>query len=435
MRGLFLMFVLWASLASASAAEGPAGFDPRYAPAVGPSLLQDENAYVLTVAEADPATRAALAERPEMRRIAQAVLSRLTAAARACERLVEARYATPPEAAKPEVPTCDPAALRWTAAEAEVAAEAAGRAFDASPAVRALVGDHLRPSGRYVGYAGLSDRALFLRAWRDAHAGLDRMIRVYALGETPRFADIDSPIYPVAGRYYRHLLANLVRETAIALPADAPAWEATRRFAFDLMDFNRRDDLDRLRPLEERENAPAARRLARIDWSDHPYTAVLVPGYSPEVGFEPLNPGAELRMRRGVALWREGRAPVIVVSGGTLRPVGTDVNEALSMKRRLVERHGVPADAILIDPLARHTTTNVRNTVRLLARHGAPLDRPALIAGNSVPYIASERFRERCLRELGYLPFVPGRRLAFDAMEFRPELRSLHRDPADPMDP
>jgi uncharacterized SAM-binding protein YcdF (DUF218 family) len=40
------------------------------------------------------------------------------------------------------------------------------------------------------------------------------------------------------------------------------------------------------------------------------------------------------------------------------------------MKHDLIARLGIPAAAILVDPHARHTTTNMRNAARLLYRYG-----------------------------------------------------------------
>ena len=407
------------------------GFDRAYAPLVGVSGLQDETFYLFTVLDGSAQARAGLLREPTLKALAAAVRARTATAGQACQDRMANRGTAPPAA--PTV--CDLNTLRWTAEEQEAAAQAAGRAFDAEPALRTLVARHLRPSGFFSRYESQPDRALFLQAWRDAHGGLDRIIRVYGLGEVPLFADIDSPIYPLKAGYYQGLMANLIRETAIAMPADGPAWDIPMRLAYDLMDFNRRDDAPRQRAIEGRENAATARRIAALRWTDYPYGLILVPGYSPEIAYEPLNPGADLRLRRGVALWKAGKAPLIVVSGASLRPIGTTITEAVEMKQRLMTRYGVPEDAILVDAVARHTTTNMRNTVRFMYRYGVPTEKPALVAGNSVPYIASDLFRERNLRELGYMPFKPLKRPDFDTLEFLAVPEALHRDATDPMDP
>jgi uncharacterized SAM-binding protein YcdF (DUF218 family) len=96
---------------------------------------------------------------------------------------------------------------------------------------------------------------------------------------------------------------------------------------------------------------------ARIDAD-----AILVLGHRP-----PLHDGAiegELRARvdHGVALYREGRAPWLVMSGGESTP---GVVEADVMATR-AEEEGVPARAILRERASRDTIENARMSVALL---------------------------------------------------------------------
>ncbi|MNH83951.1 hypothetical protein D3C73_363560 [compost metagenome] len=417
--------------AVAPAAVWDARIDLDYQPLASRSGVQDLNFYLLTLLEQTPAALAALNADPDLGAIRQAAAQRALAAAAACEASVEAAGQA---VAENPAPACTVQALRWTDDERARAAQAAGRLFDRSPAVRALVGEHMRPSGRFQRDAALDDRALFVRAWIEAHEAIDRIIRVYALGEAPRYADIDSAIYPVEGRYYQGFLVQLVREVARRADQPGPAYDLARAFALELMDANRRDDAVRQTELQTYENAATLARLAQVRWADFPYAAILVPGYSPEIAYEPLNPAAKLRIRRGVEHYRAGKAPVIIVSGGTLRPAGTPYNEALEMKRFLIAHHGVPADAILIDPAARHTTNNMRNAARLIFSTRAPRGMKSLVTGQ-VSYIGSASFAARNQRDFGYVPYVLHDRLDFDTYEFTPVPASLHREATDPMDP
>jgi hypothetical protein len=43
---------------------------------------------------------------------------------------------------------------------------------------------------------------------------------------------------------------------------------------------------------------------------------------------------------------------------------------------------GIPDSAILVDPYARHTDTNIRNVSRELYRYGIPTNRPALVTSD-----------------------------------------------------
>jgi len=80
--------------------------------------------------------------------------------------------------------------------------------------------------------------------------------------------------------------------------------------------------------------------------------------------------------------------------------------EAIEMKQALMAEYGIPADAILIDPHARHTTTNIRNAARLLYCYGFPFEKTALITtdqGQSAS-IEAPTFAQCCINERGYLP-------------------------------
>jgi uncharacterized SAM-binding protein YcdF (DUF218 family) len=67
------------------------------------------------------------------------------------------------------------------------------------------------------------------------------------------------------------------------------------------------------------------------------------------------------RMALAVALYRDGRAPLIVLSGGGLGPV----TEAAAM-RDLALAAGIPAAALLLEPDSHNTLANAANTAHLL---------------------------------------------------------------------
>jgi hypothetical protein len=144
-----------------------------------------------------------------------------------------------------------------------------------------------------------------------------------------------------------------------------------------------------------------------------------------------------MRLELAVSRFKAGRAPFIIVSGGYVHPNQTSHNEALEMKRSLVADFAVPADAVIIEPHARHTTTNLRNAARLVFRYGLPAGKPLLVTTDQSQsaYIGGQAFVERCLRELGYQPGAVTRRLSRFDLEFTPSIRSLHADARDPLDP
>lgn len=145
--------------------------------------------------------------------------------------------------------------------------------------------------------------------------------------------------------------------------------------------------------------------------SDH--DALIVPGYTPPGARGPLGvrdlPPAQQRLERAAELFQQGAAPLVLLTGGCVYPPGTPHNEALHMREYLIER-GVPAAQILVEPYARHTTTNLRNAGRILL----DLDRPRglIVTGFESPlfhqgfYLSRptiSTFHDRCRRELGYL--------------------------------
>jgi uncharacterized SAM-binding protein YcdF (DUF218 family) len=73
-----------------------------------------------------------------------------------------------------------------------------------------------------------------------------------------------------------------------------------------------------------------------------------------------LGPALAERVRAGVAAWREGRAPRLMMTG---------VHEAHKMKARAVAL-GVPAEAILVEDTARTTRENAMRCAELMRAHG-----------------------------------------------------------------
>ena len=115
--------------------------------------------------------------------------------------------------------------------------------------------------------------------------------------------------------------------------------------------------------MDAGENAAAFRRVHSIDWNRYPYTAIVVPGAGNDRPNVRLSPSGKLRDKIAAKRYRESKAPFILVSGGFVHPSQTEFSEAIEMKHHLMERSSVPEDAILVDPHARRTTTNMRNLV------------------------------------------------------------------------
>jgi hypothetical protein len=142
---------------------------------------------------------------------------------------------------------------------------------------------------------------------------------------------------------------------------------------------------------------------------------LIVPGYTPRLGWRGgLHPKNVERLSRALDDLRAGWAPVVIVSGGA---VHSPDNEALLMRAWLLRR-GVEEEQIIVEPCARHTTTNLRNAGRVILQAGAaeavvvssdqPDWRPRRTGWRfadqsyylGFPWIST--FHLRCMVELGY---------------------------------
>jgi len=96
-----------------------------------------------------------------------------------------------------------------------------------------------------------------------------------------------------------------------------------------------------------------------------PADVILVLGASVWPGEQP-SPILRSRIEAGVALYMQGYAPRIIVSGGLgkLPP-----SEAEAM-RRVAVGMGVPPEAILLEDRSHSTLDNIRNTAQIMAAHG-----------------------------------------------------------------
>ena len=119
-----------------------------------------------------------------------------------------------------------------------------------------------------------------------------------------------------------------------------------------------------------------------------------------------------------------------------MHPYKTTFNEAVEMKKYMIEQLSIPESAIIAEPHARHTTTNMRNAARLMFKYGIPTDRPAVASttrGQSL--MIANTLVARCIRELGYSPYRVGKVLSESLTEFYVLKDAFRIDPEEPMDP
>lgn len=266
--------------------------------------------------------------------------------------------------------------------------------------------------------------------------GVNAILRTYALGQVPPYAQIDGAgtIDPLERQARLQAAEWIARTPGQGTP---PAIDLSFAYALALLDVSDRTDAIGFEPLNAGANAAAMQRARKMEWQRYRYTALIVTGVGPEVADMAISPYGKYHLRLAANRFARGEAPFIIVTGGRAHPRATRFTEAQEMRDALIERYGVPADAILIEPYARHTTTNLRNASRLLMAMGAPMNRDALIVCNpgQSAAIGSAQFVKRNEAELGYQPGILGRRLSPTELEFRPVATSARVDPRDPLDP
>ena len=300
-----------------------------------------------------------------------------------------------------------------------------------------LVGRQMRPSGRFARHEAMPDADLVAAAWGEAAAAVNRVIAVYAKGAPPRYPKIDAIIFDTARPEYADVLNAHGVATAALGHDDDLFFDPSLRYAVGLLQMNERTEAGAYRPLLGGENAAAVRAVTGTDWQARPFTALLVFGHGPEDAQSRTGVMGHIRMRIAADMFARGLAPFIIVSGGNVHPSRTPFNEAIEMKRLLVTEYGIPADRILIEPHARHTTTNLRNCARLLLAAGFPVDRPALVVSDhrTIPYIGGDELARRNLREMGVQPgrLAPGPDRF--SLRFTPAPIAFHVEATDPLDP
>jgi hypothetical protein len=274
------------------------------------------------------------------------------------------------------------------------------------------------------------------QAIRTELLGVNTILQVYGLGTAPLYPEIDGPELARPDQF-KATVGAAVRMAASPPLSLATELDPSITLSLALMDAADRLDPVRLEPTSKALNAPAVARASRVDWRAFPYTAILALGVGPNDLQTPLSALGKLNMQTAANLFHEGQAPFIIVSGGAVHPRRTPHVEAFEMRKALIERFSVPPEAIIVDPFARHTTTNLRNASRLLVGIGAPQRQEAVVVSNEahITYVLSPVFKKRNLDALGYMPVVLGRRLSPTSLTFTPDVRSRLVDPRDPLDP
>jgi len=267
--------------------------------------------------------------------------------------------------------------------------------------------------------------------------GLNAILQTYGFGTQARYPSIDGPAEKPGTPDFKALVGDAIWLADAGKHDPGLSLDPSIPLAVALIDVSERDDAIAFEPLDQGHNAAALALARNLDWKRYKYASIVVPGVGPENLSIPLSARGKLHVQLTASRFAKGDVAFIIVSGAAVHPRGSHFVEAVEMRKALIERFHIPAERIVIEPYARHTTTNLRNATRRLAALGAPLTLPSLIVANMEQsrYIESPEFAARNPAELGYEPGSVGPRHSPYELEFRPSLKSMRVDPWDPLDP
>jgi hypothetical protein len=292
----------------------------------------------------------------------------------------------------------------------------------------------LKQGGLYPLFMVEPDTTYARKAWQTEARGIAYILNTYIGGQKPLYPKIDSISFNKDDPAFRNTVAFTVQK--VLKNKSGAFFSMSMLFAIEALKLNDRDEAARYEPLMAGENAAAFNSVKKIKWKSYPYSAILVPGLGPEQPDVKLDPNGAKRCDSAAVRYREGKAPFIVVSGGHVHPNKTPYCEAIEMKKYMVEVLKIPASAIIIEPHARHTTTNLRNTNRLIFRFKIPFDKPVLIVTDAAQntYINGS-MKDKVIKELGYTPFSTIKKLSATETEYLPSDNSRQVNTFDPLDP
>lgn len=328
--------------------------------------------------------------------------------------------------------------LKFSDKEIEEIADRLSKLYQSETVLQNIYHDHVVASGcYYLLIDNSSPSGIIKKIWEQDANAMNRLIDVYGSGIKPYYPGIDSLSYTVGSQKHVHLM-KWVKSLIVSEAENNSLFYHIPYYAGELLlDLNDRDEAIVYEPLWQGENKAAYERIKTIDWNKYTYSAIVVLGFGPDNYDFPLNPGAKIRLRTAAIKFKEGIAPFIVVTGGKVYPYKTRNVEAYHMKQYLIKNFSISEDQIIIEPHARHTTSNIRNTVRILFRNGIPMDKPMLASSSEehINGVSSSTFAARCQRELGLVPYKLGKRIELNFVELYPLPNALQINPIEPLDP
>ena len=380
--------------------------------------VQYKNYYLLTLFQQLPELRKMLSTDTAFSNIYQSKTTQVNEAVKTCKTDI----------------ACYARALKFTGDEIAHIGNRLALLYTENNPLGNLVKNHLIPSGCYAMFAKEQHKTLLVKAWEQDASAINYAIGVYVEGNKPNYPKIDSISFNLKDKTFAELTSA---SALLALQGNTKLFfEPAMLFALEALELNERNEAADYEPMAKGVNLAAINQIKKTDWKKYPYSVILVPGAGPDEKEVALSAGGMIRCRLAAIQYNKGVAPFIVVSGGRVHPYKTKFSEAYEMKKFLMGTLQIPESAIIMEPHARHTTTNLRNCVRLMFRYGMPVDKPGLACTvKSQSYNITNLLPERCKKELGYYPYKNGKRLSDTESEFYLNTASLQIDFDEPLDP
>lgn len=394
--------------------------DPHYQLVTGGNIVQAKNYYLLTLLQQDVAARKLMESDTTLSGMAKRKLEALTQTLANCKNNA----------------TCYIEAMKFSPEDIQLVSARLTALYNDNNALGKLVRQHLIPSGTYILFSKGTPQELLQKAWEQDAMGINFTIGVYAEGKKPNYPLIDSIAYNVNDPRYGSFLYTPAYVILTECKDSKLFFQPSMSSALQFLEINERVNAADYEPMAILANKAAVDKIKTTRWDNYKYSAIVVPGAGPDDPKMAFSAEGMLRCRMAAVQYQKGLAPFIIVSGGKVHPYKTKFCEAEEMKKFMMDKLHIPEYAIIIDPHARHTTTNMRNAVRLMFRYGMPITKLAITStsrGQSL--MITNTLQARCQKELQEVPFKNGERLSETEAEFYPVLDALHINPTEAMDP
>jgi len=416
----FILFLLSGYLITFNCFAQQSSPDPHYKLISGGNYVQSKNYYLLTLFTELPEVKTLLANDQQLSSLAAGKRIKMEGAFKNCDNKV----------------SCYIDAVKFSQDEIQQLSKRLGELYQKDNGLGKLVKEHLIPSGCYSLFSGIGEKEMLIKAWEQDAKALNFTVGVYAEGKKPNYDRIDSISFNVRSKGYPELLSLNTGLSLGETKNNNLFFSPVLNFALHSLEINRRNRAADVEPMGETVNKQAIDYAKKIKWDQYKYTVILVPGAGPDDKDTELSAQGMLRCRLAAVQYKKGLAPFVMVSGGCVHPYQTKYNEAIEMKKFMIDVLHLPEKAILLEPHARHTTTNLRNCARLIFRYGFPMNKPCISStAKSQSFYITDVVPERCTAELGYVPYTNGKRLSDTEAEFYPLPSALQIDFDEPMDP